>query len=77
MKSSSYIIKFFREDIDREQTLYIDIKESANRPNNPSDDEIIDDFMNEQYGLVEGEFEVTEMTIGQRVEIGDDYKVQT
>lgn len=75
MKQSVYVVKYDNL-VDDEVTLHVVIEDTVNRPNNPSDDELIDDFMYVNYGAQEGDFEVEEIEPKDIVYIGENYQVE-
>jgi hypothetical protein len=53
------------------------IKETANRCNNPNDDEIIDDYMLVVYGMNEEDFQIEEVCDMRYVHIDEKYQIET
>lgn len=59
-KINKYIIIFNREfSIDEDIILYI--KQDLNRPNNPTDDELIEEYIENNYGHTDYEAEELDM----------------
>lgn len=55
------------------RNIFLKIEQTANRPNNPEDEEIIADYLNVNYGVESGVFEFREITI---VKIDENYEVE-
>jgi hypothetical protein len=54
LKSNQYLVTVYNDEDDTdEESQIITIYDNVNRPNNPDDDEIIDEYVHENYGFKE------------------------